>query len=53
MASNTTQTKKIRSAKRVKAGKSRKRAERRAARLQSEKVLEVALGEHFNLPTCR
>lgn len=53
MASNTTQTKKIRAAKRVKSGKNRKRAVRRAARIQSEERLEQALGERIALAACR
>ena len=53
MASPTTQTKKVRANKRVKSGKNRKRDVRRAARIQSEKRLEEAIGEKISLPTCR
>jgi hypothetical protein len=53
MASPTTQSKKIRANKKTNAGKNRKRAIRRAARIQSEDRLEQALGERISLPTCR
>ena len=53
MASNTTQTRNIRMRKRTTSGKNRKRAIRRAERIQSEDVLEKALGERIPLPTCR
>lgn len=53
MASNTQQTEKVRKHKHRAAGGSRKAALRREHRLQSEKVLEAALGEHFTLDTVR
>ena len=49
MASHTQQTKKIRKHKRRTAGAPRKAAIRRAHRLQSEKVLEQALGQPVTL----
>lgn len=49
MASPTTQTKKIRKHKRRTCGAARKAIQRRDHRLQSEKVLEKALGEPISL----
>ena len=49
MASHTQQTKKIRKAKRRTAGGPRKAAIRQEHRLQSEKVLEQALGHAVSL----
>lgn len=49
MASPTTHTKKVRKHKRRTCGAARKAAQRRAHRLQSEKVLEQALGEKISL----
>jgi hypothetical protein len=53
MASPTRSTDRIRKAKRVSAGKERKRIIARDQRLQSEKMLEIALGEKFTLPSIR
>ncbi len=53
MASKTQQTQKIRKHKHRTAGANRKAEIRRDHRLQSEKVLEAALGEHFTLDTVR
>lgn len=53
MASKTQHTENVRKHKHRAAGASRKAAIRREHRLQSEKVLEAALGEHFTLDTVR
>ncbi|MEY3015175.1 MAG: hypothetical protein RIT45_3910 [Pseudomonadota bacterium] len=53
MASPTQQTRKIRKHKRRTAGAGRKAEIRRAHRIQSEKVLEAALGEAISLDTVR
>ena len=53
MASKTQQTQKIRKHKHRTAGANRKSEIRRDHRMQSEKVLEAALGEHFALDTVR
>jgi hypothetical protein len=53
MASPTQKTDKVRKHKMRTCGASRKVAIRRAHRIQSEKVLEIALGEHFALDTVR
>lgn len=53
MASPTRATERIRKAKRVAAGKNRKRDIAREHRISSEKQLEIALGEKISLPTTR
>ncbi len=51
MASNSKQTKRIRTNKVKNSGKSRKHEIRRAQRIQSEDRLEAALGERIPLKT--
>jgi hypothetical protein len=53
MASPTNKTDKVRKHKMRTRGVSRKAEIRRAHRIQSEKVLEAALGEHIALDTVR
>ena len=53
MASKTQHTEKVRKHKHRSSGSTRKSAIRREHRIQSEKVLEAALGEHFSLDTVR
>jgi ribosomal protein L29 len=53
MASNSRVVKRIRKAKKTAMGQQRKREVARAHRIQSEKKLEAALGEHISLPTIR
>jgi hypothetical protein len=53
MASNSRVSERIRKAKKTASGQNRKRDTAREQRIQSEKKLEAALGEHISLPTVR
>jgi hypothetical protein len=53
MASNTQKTDRVRKHKLRTRGAGRKAEIRRAHRIQSEQVLETALGEHIPLDTVR
>lgn len=53
MASPTRVVKRIRKAKKTAMGQNRKREVASMQRKLSEKKLEAALGEHFDLPTVR
>lgn len=53
MGSNSKKTKRIRRNKTIASGSGRKRLLRRDQRVQSEKRLQEALGEHIPLPSVR